>query len=344
MKQGSKRVIILLLVLCVYAGAALADTFYVKPDLESPLNLRDEQTNEVLITIPADTALEPDPARSTDMFAYVAYGGYSGLVLWNYLTRTPPADNASGRPDAASPDQAPGTYTLKVVGAYIQRAEKPNKGAGEEMSEMTVTAEDNVIVTARTSQRNTIDYWVFNGVRYDFLRGVKWFRMTGFDRSWTLEVVYKKAGSETLRSEDEIQAARTGETLTAEVIHGELCHIKKGTKGGGGWIRTFDFTSDYSNRATGAQEKGGQLTAKIRPLVPQGRRVAGWKFDKTELYPDVVVNDFVVRTLDTSMTYEPIFAVRVEPRKEPENPPAQPTKMPNLPAPIITYTEPIEIN
>ena len=143
---------------------------------------------------------------------------------------------------------------------------------------------------------------------------------------------------------DPIRVINDGETLTAEVIHGELCHIKKGTKGGGGWIRTFDFMSDYSNRATGAQEKGGQLTAKIRPLVPQGRRVAGWKFDKTELYPDVVVNDFVVRTLDTSMTYEPIFAVRVEPRKEPENPPAQPTKMPNLPAPIITYTEPIEIN
>ena len=341
MKCNRKSFLILLLVLCLLTGTALADTLYVKPDIESPLSLRDEHTNEVLITIPANTPLEPDVARSTDLFAYVSYGGYSGLVLWNYLTRTPPAESSSSasaqQPAAvqadAAPTPAPDSYTLKVAGAYIQRAERANKGTGPEKAEMTVSTDDSVIITARIPKGKKIDYWVFNGVRYDFLHTVKWIRMTAFDRSWTVEVVYKHAEAETLRSLEEILAARTGETLIADVIHGELCHIKQGTRGGGGWIPSFDFTEDYSNRATGERMQGGQLTAKIRATIPKGKRVAGWKFDRTELYPSAVVNDFVVRTLDTSMTYEPIFAKKVEqpatqaPGEPPatQAPPRQPT-------------------
>lgn len=334
----------LLLALCLCVCTAAADTLWVRPDVESPLSLRDMNTNEVLTTIPANTPLEPDAARSTDLFACVTYGGYTGYVLWSYLTLTPPDGAAAAQPAPsaqAAPETAPGTFVLRVAGAYIQRAEKVNKGAGEEMSEMTVTPEDSVIVTARIPKGKKLDYWVFNGVRYDFLRTVKWMRMTAFDRSWTLEAVYKDAPSETLRSEEEIQAARTGEPLVAEVVHGELCHIKQGTKGGGGWIRTFDFTSDYSNRATGAREQGGRLTAKIRPLIPKGKRVAGWKFDDTEIYPGVVVNDFVVRSLDTSMVYEPIFAVRNDPAPERVPDPPGPTRPPQTYVPDPAYPAPV---
>ena len=91
MKRGQRILAAVLLVLCVCMSTAMADTYYVKPDIESPLSLRDEYTNEVLTTVPAGTPLEPDGVKSTDLCAYVTYGGYSGLVLWNYLTRVAPS-------------------------------------------------------------------------------------------------------------------------------------------------------------------------------------------------------------------------------------------------------------
>ncbi|MBR4710401.1 MAG: hypothetical protein IKP10_00100 [Clostridia bacterium] len=336
MKRGQRILAAVLLVLCVCMSTAMADTYYVKPDIESPLSLRDEYTNEVLTTVPAGTPLEPDGVKSTDLCAYVTYGGYSGLVLWNYLTRVAPSGDGGTQtrqpapPPTAEPapvitpvpaPPAPEVLTLRAVGAVLQRANGKNKAEGVEMSEMTVTAADNIVVTARVPRGKKIDYWVLNGVRYDFLHTVPSIRMTGFDRSWTVEVVFKKTDSATLLTAAEIQAARTGETLIAKVISGEMCHIKEGTKGGGGWITSFDFTNDYNNRATGAPEQGGQYTAKIRATIPRGKRVAGWKFDETELYPSVAVKEFVVRTLDTSMTYEPIFGKASETKPPVTDPP-----------------------
>ena len=101
-----KRVICILvaLVLCLLCtGASLADTYYVKS--ADPLSLRDENTNEVLTTIPTGTALEPIGDKCTDLCAYVTYNGYSGLVLWNYLTRTAPGKEAA-RPHRISRKQS----------------------------------------------------------------------------------------------------------------------------------------------------------------------------------------------------------------------------------------------
>ena len=356
MRHRLRTIIAILLLLTLCVGTALSDTLYVKSDIESPLNLRDEITNEILCTIPAGTALEPDGSKSTDLFAYISYGGYSGYVLWNYLTRsgtgsvTGTSQPAAGASTAAA-EPAGGPYTLKTVGAVIQEAETNNRGKGPEKTEMSVTEDDNVIVTAKIPKGSKLEYWVINGVRYDFLRTVKWMRITAFDRSWTIEAVCKKVSSETLRSEEEIQTARTGEVLIAQVIRGDMCHIKDGTKGGGGWITSFDFTRDYQNRATEAIEKGGQLSAKVRAAIPRGKRVAGWKLDETKFYFPADVNDFIVRTLDTSMTYEPIYGVEPEKPTSPpsssepdppskQQPPREPAGWNQIPVGTITYTKP----
>ena len=121
--------ILIALVLCLCIGTSLADTYYVKS--EAPLNLRDEYTNEVLTTIPVGTALEPIGDKCTDLCAYVTYNGYSGLVLWNYLTRTVPGKEAApkaGKTETATPKpkQAkatatpdPSVMTLKAVSAVL---------------------------------------------------------------------------------------------------------------------------------------------------------------------------------------------------------------------------------
>ncbi|MBR4710400.1 MAG: hypothetical protein IKP10_00095 [Clostridia bacterium] len=328
MKRSWRVFLAALLVLCMCAGMALADTFYVRTDIESALSLRDENTNAVLTTIPAGTPLEPDGVKSTDLCAYVTYGGFSGFVLWNYLTRTAPDQAPAPAPvpepdpepapapvpeplpepdPEPAPEPVPEVLTLRAIGAVIPRANEKNKAEGPEMTEMTVTPEDNVVITSQPPKGKKVDYWVFNGVRYVFNDPVQHFRMTDFDRSWTVEVVYTKSDAETVRSEADIQAGRTGEPLVAEVINGELCHCTRGLHGGGGWMKTFDFTQDYLNKATNSTEQGGQLTAKIRASIPTGKTVTGWKFGETKLFPSRLVTDFVARTLDTSMVYEPIF-------------------------------------
>ena len=54
------------------------------------------------------------------------------------------------------------------------------------------------------------------------------------------------------------------------------------------------------------QEKGGQVTAKVRAVSHKGKKVTGWKFNGTELYPSVEITWLLPHMLNTSMTYEPL--------------------------------------
>ncbi len=297
---------------------ALADTYYVATEDSSPLSLRDEHTNAVLTAIPCGVPVMPDPEKSTDICAYVTYDGHSGLALWRYLTRTPPAvqPGEDGTQTAAAPEPRlpEGQYQLTAVGALITHVNSNAAG----VSSMVVTEADNVKITAQIPKNTKIDYWVINGVRYDFLKNVRILRMTKFDAGYTVEVVYTKTQSETLLSPEAIQAARTGEQLTVTCKKCRLSHLKSNGRSGGGWVREFDFTGDYQNRATSQTEPGGQMSFRVRAdnsgsaAVPAGtavvtRTVRGWRFNGTEVYPNVNIEEFRVNTLNTSMTYEPIM-------------------------------------
>lgn len=319
--------LLLCILLVLSACPALADTYYVVTEDGSPLSVRDEATNEVLTTIPYGIPLVPDPNKSTDICAYVTFAGQSGLVLWRYLSRTNPAM----LPDAQSPRQADpqpapsateapslpeGSYQLTAVGALITPVNSKQAG----VQEMVVTAQDNVNITAQIPKNAKVDYWVINGVRYDFLKTVRILRMTKFDASFTVEVVFTTTQPETLLSPETIQSARTGEQTAVTTTKCKLSHVKANGHSGGGWIRAFDFTHDYKNRATGEQETGGQMTFRIKAdntgsapspvagtAVKTARTVRGWKFNATEVYPNVNINEFLVHTLNVSMTYEPIL-------------------------------------
>jgi hypothetical protein len=97
-----------------------------------------------------------------------------------------------------------------------------------------------------------------------------------------------------------------------------MSHVKPNGPYAGGWMRQFDFTDDYQNLATKATETGGQISLRVRAAstgsystdygtyaVP--KLVSGWKFNQTEIYPNVNVPEFRVYTLNVSMTYEPIL-------------------------------------
>lgn len=319
---------------CAMLTGAAAELFYVKQDLEAPLSLRDEFTNEVLTVIPQGACLDPDQDKSTDLFAWVSWDGLSGYVIWNGLTRVPPETATVPDPVPADPTEEPVTesYTLTAVNAVIQAAGTKNRATGESFTEMIVRPEDNVVFTATVPKGKSVDYWVLNGVRYDFLAVVKTIRMTGFDRSWTVEAVLRKSEAETLHPEGERAEPSDEERMVLRVNGGAFCHLKSGTTGGGGWIDSFDFTYDYENRATGAEETGGRISFKIRADVPKGRKILGWRFDGTEVYPGVAVRTFAVRGLDTAMTFEPILN-QVEAVAEPAPDEPAPT-----PVPLVTVT------
>ncbi len=318
-------IMVLCAVMLLSVIPAHADTYYVVTEDGSPLSLRDAGTNEVLTTIPYGVPVVPDPNLSTDMCAYVTFSGYSGLVLWRYLSHTHPAlmpdpgaPAATEEPAAPAPEPEPrlpdGSYQLTVIGALITPA--GSKQAG--VDAMVVTADDNVAITAQIPKNSKIDYWVINGVRYDFIKTVRILRMTKFDSDFTIEVVYSKGTSETLLSPEAIQAARTGETLVVRTVRSQMSHVKPNGHYAGGWMRQFDFTDDYQNLATKATETGGQISLRVRAestgsystdygtyAVP--KLVSGWRFNQTEIYPNVNVPEFRVYTLNVSMTYEPIL-------------------------------------
>ncbi len=337
-----KRMLCVLLALSmlipmVCCGIAAAETWYVYTPNGKMLNLRDPHSNNVIGRIPNGTALEPDENLSTETAAYVTYNGMSGFVKWTFLQRANPTPSANSTtvaitpplvtpvlvtPAPAAPTQevlyrrgdkasqeGPQVYQfeISVQGAFIQYANAKNKGEGQMYETLAVDSTDNIVITADVPRGTRIDYWVINGFRYDFSKTVKSIRMTEMDEDYVVEVVYTKSHSKTLFSEEDIEAARTDDVKEIRTVNAKLCHVSEKLRRGGGWLTEFDFTNDYINRVTKKTEPGGQITAYVKANVTSSKKVTGWKFNETKLYPNSTVNYFIVHTLGRSMIYEPIF-------------------------------------
>ena len=336
-----------LLALCLAllcAATALAETYYVRTDDGLPIYLRDEITNDVIAEIPYGTALTPHPIKSTDICAYVTYNGVSGFAMWKYLTRqkpeATPVPTATPEPEPeATPEPQPtaAPYTrpvLRTLGCVIQYADDKGRAYGPELTEVEAMPSDNFVLTALVPKGQKISYWVINGTRYD-IGSIKKIRLKEVSESFVFEVVCTGSTPISLFTPEMIQAARTGRRLELTTLRAEFCHLKTDKKGAGGWITYFDFTQDYYNRATGYPEQGGQISAKIRAIVPNNMSVIGWRINNgTELYPSGTVEQFIIRTLDRSMTYEPIFQRKATPTAAP------PTQAPPSRPPTVTVTTP----
>ena len=328
-----------------------AQTVWVYTKNGKSLNLRDEYTNKVIGHIPYGTKLQTDESKDAQTAAYVTYKGVSGYAKWEFLidhkppakkkaTATPkPASNSSVQGKAYQPAQED-QLEISSVGAYIQLADANGKGYGQMYGSVVMDGSEDILITADIPRGKKIDYWVINGVKYEFNDTVKTILLKNADMSFTFEVVYTSTSPSTLRSAKEIQANRTGERLEVDVINGKLCHLKNsltGRNGAGGWITYFDFTDDFQNRANGEWEDGGQVSIQVKATVPKGGQVKGWKFNESELYMSRPINTFFVRTLDTSMTYEPLFrggkktTARPQEEPEPDEPDDEPDDDPTPP-------------
>ena len=327
-----KRLISLLLCLLLLGSActALADTLYVHSDEGAGVTLRHEVTNEALTVIPNGTALTPDINRSTDMFAYVTYNGFSGYLLWRYLWRNAPDGTPAQPQETEVPDvpqvtevpapqptevqtipvpEAPAEegFTVQTVGAFVQVADKANQPISDRWTMVRGGPELNLLITADVPAGQNVAAWIINGAFYAFNYEVTVIRMTNLDRDYVIEAVTGAGTASTQPGAEAVQAGRDGHRLLMVTKNAQLCHVDQSGRGAGGWLREFDFTTDYVNRATGAHEAGGRLTARIKATVPRGKYVMGWKFDETRLYPNRWIDEFVVYEQFESITYEPIF-------------------------------------
>ena len=300
MMKKMRRILALaaVLALCICWMPALAETMYVQTDDGQGLSLRDENSNTVLCYIPNGTAVVPDPDRSTDLSAYVTYEGQSGFVLWRYLTRTAPGQPVKGDAPSFGTAAASGGTSVTMGGFEISVT-----GAT-----VALNADGDAVITASLPAGASIGCWVFNGVRYNFDGEVTEIRVHNPDRSWAIEAVPADAEAQTLLSAEQIQANRTGARMVVEGVHAELSHVDSRGNAGGGWRRSFNFTNDYQNQRTRYRELGGQISVRVRAVIPAGKYVCGWKFDETEFYPNAVISTYEVRSLNTCMTYEPIFS------------------------------------
>lgn len=313
---------VMLLITLLVPTPVDAQTVWVYTKNGKTLNLRDEYTNEVIGHIPYGTKLETDESKDAQTAAYVTYKGISGYAKWEFLIdHVPPAKKkaaatATPKPSADVQGEAyeparDDEIEIKAVGAYIQLADPDGKGYGTKYSSVILDGSDDLFVCADIPKGKKIDYWVINGVKYEFNDTVKYFVLKNADQSFTFECVFTKAKSSTRLSAQEIQEARTGERLEVFTVNSQLCHLKKpesGRNGAGGWITYFDFTEDYQNRANGNWEDGGQVTIQVKTDIPKNQRLKGWKFDESEFYFNKPINTFFVRTLNTTITYEPIFS------------------------------------
>ena len=306
-----KRILSILLlaamVLCLVPASAA--TYYVYTENGGSLNLRSPEDNKVIGRIPYGAKLETDDKLSTELAAYVTYNGKSGYVKWAFLVKEMPkakGGKATAKPvgkPAAAVTQRPvqlgeGSVIIQVIGGSVRYASD-----SAEYQQINYDTPEPVVIKADKKPA----YWVIDGIRYDFEPEVP--TTITLDNVWegmTFEAVQKNGQSLTLLSPEDIQLGRTGEALLAEGIHAKLCHLTAKGNGAGGWMDEFDFTDDYTNRATKKKEQGGQVTLRVRSTLPTNKKIAYWLFNDAEVRFNNNVTSFVVRTLNVSMTYEPV--------------------------------------
>ena len=210
---------------------------------------------------------------------------------------------------------------ITAIGAKIQYLDKSGTGSGDNYSEIDFTRDyvnpvtgkevtggtASFKITADYPHSDRIDYWVIDGVRYDFATTVKSITFTHVAHSMTIEVVYKNRKSQTYGINQYLKTPKAGENLVIKTVNSKLRHIRSTATGDCPAMTEFDFTNDYKNLATGQKVKGGSINAKVYTTVSSNVKVRSWDFDEANLVFNTPITYMFVRGLNTSKTYTAHF-------------------------------------
>ena len=155
------------------------------------------------------------------------------------------------------------------------------------------------------------DYWVINGMRFDFQYGVSMITVFRLKEDMTFEVVYSRQKAKTLKSAEQIQAERTGEKLTVECVGGRMCLVKYSTTRVGDYFTEFDFTDDYINPETKRPITGGSIDVKVIASAIGGHnKVNYWEINGVDFLFSSYSNYISVHGISKSTVFVPHMGYR----------------------------------
>ena len=241
------------------------------------------------------------------------------LVETVYVQETPGEIEANATEAASKENEV----KVSALGATLQYLNIDGIGSGDSYTEIDFTEDFTNPVTHRTCKgrlaafkvtadrphSSDIDYWVIDGIRYDFMYTVKAITVSNLRQSMTIEVVYKGKKSQTQLSNDEIQASRTGENLLVRSVNAKLALVKNTSTRIGGYVTSFDFTNDYKNPETYRMITGGSCNIKVVANVDSsmGEKVSYWKFDNVNMVLSANIPTFAVHGLNKSIVYTAVI-------------------------------------
>lgn len=206
---------------------------------------------------------------------------------------------------------------VQTIGATLQYLDKNNLGSGDSYTELDFTHEWTNPVTKKTSAAGSgsfkvtadyphsdrIDYWVIDGVRYDFNICVKTMNIRNLDRSMTIECVYKNQKSVTLNNPEYLRTPEAGEPLVVKSANSKMRHVKNTSTGDAKAFTEFDFSSAYKNAATGKTVSNGTIDLKVTANATGDTKVKSWEINGVSIVFNSAVNYMILHGLNTSTEF-----------------------------------------
>ena len=213
---------------------------------------------------------------------------------------------------AASED----ALTLHAVNAVIRFLDANGRPAGEEYTDFDFSAAYANPVTGESCEAGTltariiadetrkddIDYWMIDGVPFYFSSKVWFITVEGLDQGMTFEVVYK--------GEEPTTAKVSGTVAEALVLSGynaRVQFVNDKREPDGKRFKSVDFTGEYTNLATKENLPGGEISARIESMLPDGKRVVAWEINGVTFRFNIGPRYITVMGLDKAMHFEPKF-------------------------------------
>ena len=223
---------------------------------------------------------------------------------------------------------------LKTVNCYLQLLTASNNASGAKYTEFDFEeAYYNPVtkaycaggtldcyVTAVIPNRAKVDYWLINGVKYQFPdNNIPKFRILDLNEATTIEPVFK--GKTPVDMSGRPAIARELESqVRPMLLHCIECwgqFMNAAGNPAGQQYREFDFDGPYTNPVTKQALSGGLLDICISTKVPRGHTVDGWIInDVTYQFPQNVLR-FRVMGLNEDTTYEVRFRGTSSPTRTP---------------------------
>lgn len=213
---------------------------------------------------------------------------------------------------AASED----ALTLHAVNAVIRFLDANGRPAGEEYTDFDfsaayanpVTGEscEAGMLTARIiadeTRKDDIDYWMIDGVPFYFSSKVWFITVEGLDQGMTFEVVYKGEEPTTTKA-----SGTVAEALVLSGYNARVQFVNDKREPDGKRFKSVDFTGEYTNLATKETLPGGEISARIESMLPDGKRVVAWEINGVTFRFNIGPRYITVMGLDKAMHFEPKF-------------------------------------